>query len=250
MESESASSSATRPWHSGVATQLPYKDLLTNFVLRNMLERIRERWEDGGNGALLIGPSVKVLQILKKLSCLCKGRAIPYNLCKCSLCHDTSPCQICLLFEHLLLWTCFFITKDILPGLWCSKDSHSCWCCPWNSSQGRVQPGFIHLELLPQLPCARMQWRSRGWSTGHVLILLLCTGFPLRSVQKEMHLQKVTGMLIGLSSLAGGGVEGSSTVSLGAAVSGWNKTTFRGRDAHGSVGWESQIVLKSVTHKW
>lgn len=74
QKSVSASSSATCPWHSQVATQLPCKDLLTNFGLRNMLERIRERWVDGGNGALLIWLSVKVLQILKNFHACVKAK--------------------------------------------------------------------------------------------------------------------------------------------------------------------------------
>lgn len=57
-----------------------------------------------------------------------------------------------------------------------------------------------------------------------------------------MHLQKVTEMLIVLFSLTGGGVEGSSTESLGAGVSGLDKNMFRGRDIHGCAGWESQII--------
>lgn len=97
----------------------------------------------------------------------------------------------------------------------------------------------VHPELLPGLPYRRMQWR-RSRSTGHVLILLFSTGFPLRSVEKETSLQKAIEMLSGVSSLAAGGVEGSSTVNLG--HSGPDKTMFWGRDIHGCVGCESQIV--------
>lgn len=45
-----------------------------------------------------------------------------------------------------------------------------------------------------------------------------------------MHLQKAIEVLSGVSSLTGGGVEGNSTLNLGAGVSGLGKTRFQGRD--------------------
>lgn len=57
-----------------------------------------------------------------------------------------------------------------------------------------------------------------------------------------MHLQKVFEVLNGLPSLTGGGIEGNSTLNLSAGVSGLRKTRFRGRDIHGCVDCESQII--------
>lgn len=134
-------------------TQLPCKDLLTNFELRNTLGRVRERWADGGNGALLIGLSVKVVQILKNSHDCLKAEPflvisvsahfvmtalrVKYIFCLSTNCYgpvSSSPKTSSLVFGAARTPTAAGAALAIQAREECSLWAH------------------IHLELLAQLP--------------------------------------------------------------------------------------------------
>lgn len=168
----------------------------------------------GRKGALFIRLTGKVLQILKSFHVCPKVE--PFLEISVSAHFVMLPLHIKCFFH--LSTSCYgpvsssfkmgrdTLSKDILPSAWCNKDTLLLLLLVLVSKKGGILGiqmkekfslwAHVHLELLAWLPYTRTQWRR---SRGHVLMLLISRGFPLRSVEKEMHLQSVTKMLSGLS---------------------------------------------------
>lgn len=88
----------------------------------------------------------------KKLPWLSKNWAIHWDICKCSLCHDTSPRQMFLMFEqqlfmvlfpHQVKWARTLFPKTSCSVLNATRPPTRCCCCPRYSNQGKIQPSTM-----------------------------------------------------------------------------------------------------------